>query len=131
MSKNQKIYLVIIAFAILIIGVIVMLHLNPFQQSEEKIREYMLENIPIGTSMEEVIDAVEKKSDWTIDIINEEYGYGVDRYGVPGFDYYKEVGVKSLRILIDDGILYSSQVYCGFDENSKLIEFAVTEGMNL
>ena len=106
----------VLALSILILVTI----LNPLRRSEEHIRRSMLEDTPIGTSIEDVIDIIENKEKWEIIYVSYEHGY---------FRRGPSVGEKSIRALIGDyGFLFlktSVSVYWGFDEDSKLIEIAV------
>ena len=81
-------------------------------------------SVPISAMMEE------KTNKWSADIVNEKSGYWINKDGLPGVDGDTEIGKKSVRILIDYGIIDSPQIYCGFDDNSNLIDLAVFEEMN-
>ena len=124
--------LVVIILACVLIAVLS----NPLARSEKHIKKDLLTLTPIGTSMEDVIAAVEKNEKWKIVCINENSGYFIDENGkadnntYPGVSY-TVVGVKSIEVLLgrDDilGIFYLHyvSVWYGFDENSNLINIAV------
>ena len=113
--KKAKICAIFAMFIIILIIV-----LNPLRRSEEHIRGCMLKSTPIGTSIEDVLDAIEKKEKWQINYISYETGY--INGGGP------VVGEKSIRVMIGEyGIFLNTSVtvFWGFDGDSNLIEIAV------
>lgn len=134
MRKKIMIYTLFALVIIIIVTVITVLS-NPLRKSQEQIRKSILEITPIGTSMEDVVKAIESNKKWEIEWISYEHGYGIDKWGRPGENNDTHVGDKSLRVylgsyrnIFETGVL----VYFGFDENSKLIDIAVrkdTDGL--
>ena len=105
---------------------------NPLRQSEDQLREIVLELTPMGTHMEEVVRLVEEDSlnrDW--EIVRVSHHIGVSRGEVRGLEL--DVGEKSIRAVMGtyralvQGILYEVFVcvWWGFDENAELIDVYV------
>jgi len=119
----------LIAISIIILVPIIILLSNPLRKSEETIKKRILGLTPIGTSLENVIIAIENEKNWKYHL--RDYGYvfmhGMPFRGSPRGDE-PVVGVKSLdvylgkyRTIFDTGV----SVFYAFDENSKLIDIAV------
>ncbi len=101
--------------------------LNPLTRSEEKIREKLLTQTPLGTSMEEVVQFVEKKEGWVIDNISNQHGFDFKGKGPR-----KRVGVKSIqaylgeyRIITNLYLATDVTVFYGFNEKAELIDIWV------
>lgn len=126
---------VLIIFAVIIFGTTIVTLSNPLRKSEEGIRNDMLMLTPIGTEMKDVIKVINKHQEWTIEWIDQEYGYGIDIAGDPSEDYEPEIGEKSMRISGEYGILFVKHtyvvVYFGFGKDSKLVDITVDKGMNV
>ena len=102
------------------------------RSSEKEIREFILEFTPIAMSCKDVESIIEDNEEWKIDYLSER-GYAVSK-GVAGIytSYDYRVGEKSIRGIIGgyrSGIFSWTDVavYWGFDENSELIDIAVTK----
>jgi len=114
----KRILLIILSLIFLLV-VIVML--NPLRRSQEAIKRSILKQTPISSSMEEVIEVIERK-EWDVRYGDIDYNRGyTDR------DTYEVVGVKSIRACIgsySDFILFTTyvSVFWGFDEEGKLID---------
>lgn len=132
----MKRYIVIgiVSFSIiLLVYLLFAVLLNP---SVGRIRKNLLKITPIGTSMEDVIAAVESNEKWKIDYINEDSGYMVDENGNIWrnwmFGSYTVIGEKSIGVSLGiylKGIYVSA--YYGFDENSNLIDILVYKEWDL
>lgn len=131
--KLKHFITMIIILAVLVVIIITLSH--PLRKAEDRIKEDMLELTPVGLDMAEVIEIV-KGEGWNLDWVDNSYGYGISHAGVPGEGTgYSEVGVESIRISDEYGILFLKHtyvvVYYGFDENSELIDIAVRKGLNV
>lgn len=118
----------LIVLLISILGMVIMMMINPLRSSEEQIRKNMLELTPIGMSMDDVIKVIQSNDKWEIEWINNEYGYGIDNSGTPGENRDMRIGEKSIRIHLGEyRTLFVTDVlvYYGFDTDSKLIEISV------
>lgn len=128
---------VLIVIAVIVLGVTIITLLNPLRKSEEKIREDLLNLMPLGTSMEETIKVVKSHPKWEIERIDDDYGYETDIDGVPGeYDGKTDVGEKSMRICMGKynyRILSPAYmiVYFGFDKDSKLTDIAVRKDIDM
>jgi hypothetical protein len=132
--------IIIISLGILavitIIAIIVML--DPLRRSKEKIRESILEYIPIGTTLSDAVKIIEDNRKWTLEYVNNDSGYIISN-GIP-YEYgsiitsdddvviANAIGDKAAIVNIGN---YKSpyridvMVFFGFDENKKLIEVSV------
>jgi len=113
------------------------------QQSEEEIREYLLELTPIGMNMEEARRVIEHRfqiDEWA-------YGHGAGRSFIdyengivrryaPGIDPYMppQIGVKAIQIHLGQyrrsgRLLASTFVFAawGFNENSELVDVHISK----
>ena len=114
---------------IIIIPVIVLLliiYFNSIMAPASMIRSQILRKTPIGTSMGDVIQYIEKKEKWRLAYVSNEYGY-VDR------DQNK---VGSQSVGADIGSFYVMfevlvTVEWGFDSDSKLIDVMVVKSANV
>jgi len=127
---------------------------DPLRKSEEQIREGILESIPIGTSMDDVITIIKSKDNWKhiyngswvpMSSIPDDYPIYIDRGYEKSGTFYEYVGIKSIHILIGE---YSGKIDfdwnvintiafsffdvsvsadLGFDENFKLIDIEVSK----
>jgi len=111
-------------------------HEEFLRQSEEEIREYLLELTPVGSSMSDVLVEIERDEMWTLGFINDRFGFvmidgrplTIGNY-VPGATI---IGTQSIRATpgsyrrdIVSMYLTHVDVFWGFDENSQLIDIQV------
>jgi hypothetical protein len=127
----------LIVFVLIILIVIVVNLLNPLAKSEEQIRADMLKLTPIGTSIDDVREVIERNRRWKFRYYYPDSGYllvhGRPRRGSSSTGEY--VGVKHMEVLIGtSGVTISTRgirfnvavsVFYAFDENSNLIGIAV------
>lgn len=73
MRKGTRNFLILIV--IMLVGAIAILSLNPLRGSEEGLREDILGIVPIGTSIEDVIDVIESDNTWRLLWIDEDRGF--------------------------------------------------------
>jgi len=125
--------IIIIAIVVFIVGSILITILknrsNPLSRTNEQIRADMLELFPIGTSMDDVIQAIENNDDWTIRLINHRHGYSFDR-DIPRTDNSGTIiiGEQYIKVYIGQYtpfVIIDVSLFFGFDENSMLIDIAV------
>jgi len=113
------------------------------RQSEEEIREYILELTTVGISMEEARIVIEERfqiEEWGYGLGSGrtfiDYRNGVVRRYAPGIDPYHppDIGVKAISVQLGSyrrsGRLFGfTHVFVGwgFDENSELIDVHVSK----
>lgn len=127
MKIIKKITVILFVFFIaLIIFELIRTIANPLGITEDKIREQLLEKIPVGTTMNEVIDIVQNNEKWSDFHIDHEFGY--DKNHVLG----EMIGKKHISVYIGEYrsiknyyFITSVKVYFGFNEQSKLIDIRV------
>jgi len=95
--------------------------------------------MPLGIDMHDVMKIVNKKNTWNIIWVSEKHGIVIGRNGpstVRILDDEINVGKKSM--CVDMGYYYKYffvqtdvSAFFAFDENSKLIEIAVSKSMNV
>lgn len=123
MTKKKKICMIIATFAIIITALNMML--NPLLMSNGRIRTNILKLTPIGSSMEEVLVAIQEKNNWRIMTRSNERGY-VDFRSPPGSG---RVGEKHITAQIGrSGFLWYVRASWGFDEDGILIDVYVDKG---
>ena len=131
MRKNVVLVMIAALAFFLLIGVFIVFSVNPNMQPAGWIKQDLLKLTPIGTSMEEVIAAVESNENWKIMSINEKNGYLAEgSSSVPGTEIF--VGEKFVRASLEKhfmGVYVSA--YYGFDENSELIDIKVVKSYDL
>jgi len=132
----MKKYIIVGLIVIVLIISVYLLFTVILNPSRGVIKNELLKVTPIGTSMEDVISAIESKNKWKIRYIDYESGYRIDKYGNPDFTYmpqfYTVVGEKSIEVFIGvylKGIYVSA--YYAFDENSNLIDILVYKEWDL
>jgi len=135
--KKKLLCALMIAFAILIMVVIMQL-LNPLRRSEETIRANVLSFMPIGMSMEDVLEVIESMNDWEI-MHTFDRGYIVGRWYVRGPHQGSYVGghdiavigVTSMEVHVGsyNFLLFALgtrvSVFLGFDEDLNLVDIGV------
>jgi len=139
--KKVMIY-ILIALLVLVSIIIIVVLSNPLRRTPERIRESMLELTPIGISIDEAMEVLEKaraNENWKIVESNRQVGVDVSNLGF-GRDEIERVvenmgldsnmaGEKSIYVLFDryrSGIIWTSvYAYWAFDENEELIEIFV------
>ncbi len=120
MKKKWKITLIIAALAVILVAFILS---NPLRRSEETIRSRLLQDMPLGSHLEDVRGYVQSKG-WEISYVNENRGF-LDQRIKPN----AVVGEKSIRASLGDYIdipfLANVTVFWGFDKDSRLIDIWV------
>jgi len=118
-DKKLSIIRKIISFAVIcvvsiatILAIMALSFLDPLSRSEERIRETLLERMPVGTSMQETNRIVERKMRWEV----------------------TSAGEKSMSVYL--GLHYHYFPFgnyvtasIDFDENSELVEISVRKSM--
>jgi len=134
--KKYIIIGVMIIVAIPLVWLLISAISNPLTRSEEQIRNDLLKVTPIGTSMEDVIAAIEGHEKWKIFHINENRGYKINSDGTLRRSWhsggYITIGEKSLDVELGKGIITSYVgAWYGFDENSSLIDITIFKELDL
>ena len=129
-QKNKyikRIFISLVLAFIFMMGVAMPI-INPLYRSEEKIREYVLEITPIGTSMNEVLAVIEKQEKWDYYRVNHEMGYRSD-----SSSEYTIVGEKyiTVRLGMTWWFVYDVYAYLGFDSAGKLIDARISIQSNI
>lgn len=127
---NIRRYILIALIAIILVVTIITLA-NPLRKSEEKIREDLLELMPVGTSMKETMQVTTSK-EWELEWVDDDSGYLVTATGIPVEGAHSNIGEKSMKICMGKynyRILFPVYViaYFGFDKDSKLVDISVTK----
>ena len=128
--KVFRIILVLLVAAVIVVTIFVIS--NPLRKSEERIRDSMLVQTPIGTSMEDVITTIENEKEWKTDWVDDDFAYRLDE---DGKEYIPESKEKSIRVNIGTYrkiIIFPVHVsvYYYFDEESTLLDIEVTKNMD-
>lgn len=135
MKTKKNIRYIFIAILLIVLIMVTVIMFNPLRRSKERIREQMLELIPIGTNMEDAIEIIDSNTKWDSVIINTNNGYILRYAGTtneyPDFPPSSEnmesdgtIGEQSIYFHMGgyrNIIAVSVVVYLGFDENGKLI----------
>ena len=115
----------VIIFAIVTIAV---KSQNPLRQSDVQIREDMLEHIPLGTSMDDVIKFVGTNTKWQIRHIYYDSGYELlfgyndtTNEGTEPSKKYIQVYLGHYQNIFQTGV----RAFYGFDENSELTKIYI------
>ena len=123
--------LALIVIAIAIWGLRVLFDLkNPLRQEPEQIKESILEQTPIGMSMDEAVEVLEAFSvdkNWIKMKVNNDRGF----YRPGTVSTSMPVGKKSIEATIGKyRNFFETYIYVwwAFDENSELIEVFVRKG---
>ena len=130
MRMKKMLFILVVVLLIVVAVVFVVKALNPLRRSSEQIRENMLQQTPIGTSMEDVIKVIESHEKWKIDYVANDIGYSM-MGGAPGDASDREkpiIGKKSIRAVIGAYTNFFNTTvtsYWGFDENSKLVNLHI------
>jgi hypothetical protein len=131
--------IVIIAAIVAVVAILIIVtFLNPLSKSEERIRANLLEIMPIGTDMQEVVRVAEGNNRWTISWVNENYGYlmlGAIPYPGSDNDDERTVGVKSMRVILGHytDVIVGTHVlaFFAFDEDDRLVDIAIWKSRNV
>lgn len=115
---------ILIAFvlAALLAGFVAVVFSNPLRQPETAIRESLLQDTPLGSSLS-VVRVYAQEQGWDIQCVNEEGGF-YDQRTRPA----KVTGQQSLRASLGDyhsPFLTEVTVFWGFDEQSRLMDIWV------
>ena len=135
----------IIVFTLIMTVIILNLLLNPWRKPVEQIGANILEQTPIGTSMEQVIEHIKYKG-WRVITISYEHGYktyssddwSTSPWTEGAWASNATVGEKSIRVVAGEyrtALLFpirkvNVEVLWGFDENSELIAIAIQYSTN-
>ena len=117
---------VLIVIILIVLAVTVIIMSNPLRRSAKNMRKDILELVPIGSSMEDVIKVIESKEEWEWKGYIAPVGYPLEG------NSYISIGEKSIRAELGQyqGLRWSFlkvyvTVFWGFDENDKLIDVRV------
>ena len=120
---NKKKYIIIVIIAIMVIAIMIMAFIRmfpyPLRESNDYIRERILELTPIGSSIDEVLAAIEANSSWRIAYRDNYSGY-VDFRREPGDRRIGEMYISA--DLGRSSLLWDVRANWGFDENGILID---------
>jgi|GEM_PF-1426361 len=122
-KRIKRIFAVIVLVFFFVTGVVMPI-INPLYGSERKIRAYVLEITPMGTSMNEVLDVIAKQERWERWALNYRTGYS-------------RLSPKQGRITVGEkhisarlGVVWlgshSVVAYWGFDFDGKLIDVSAS-----
>ena len=118
---------VFIAILAIVFFEVVRAEAYPLVRSEEDIQIKLLQDTPLGTPMEDVVEHIEKQKKWKVNSISYDGGF-VDQREHPS----QIVGEKSIRLLMGEYRTYSNlyllmsvTVYYGFNKESELIDIWV------
>lgn len=81
-----------ISLIIILLIITILIVSNPLIKTEEGIKRDMLKATPIGTSMKDVVSAIDENKIWEIDVIDNDYGYGIDEEGWIGDNNPNTIG---------------------------------------
>ncbi|GAB5382865.1 MAG: hypothetical protein Alis2KO_42060 [Aliiglaciecola sp.] len=119
-KKRNLTYLGIVLALVLVAAFI---FANPLRQTQSSIEQYVEEVTPLGSSMNDVISAINENG-WNIDFVNENKGF-YHQDITPN----REVGSKSIRAVMGEYrtilVTTSVTVFWGFDEQGKLTDIWV------
>ena len=116
-------YLAVLGMFILgIIVIKIIEHPNP--DPADVIRNQVLEQTPIGMSMDDVLEIIQSNDEWKLDFVNYNNGFRISYE--PGQTWIGEKSISaSLEPYYPLGRLYFSStisIFWGFDKDEKLIE---------
>ncbi|MFF2888535.1 hypothetical protein [Paenibacillus sp. NPDC057967] len=124
--KKAMLALLIVLVIIVLFEVIRTLS-NPLTPSDDQLRSRFLEQTPLGTSMEDVIQSIDSKKDWRIKYIDNDNGFTHQRKRPA-----EKIGVRHIRVHIGEYRVYSNLyfatdvvVFYGFNENNELVDIWV------
>jgi hypothetical protein len=90
------------------------------------IKDILLMKMPIGTSMDKVMEIIERNH-WEIDLISNN-GYGILDDGRPSYGRVPAICCKSIKITLDHDLFERIVwviAYLGFDEGGNLVDISV------
>ena len=139
---------VIRTLAFIIIVVLLMggflMTINPIRRSTGSIRRSLLREMPIGTSMEDVIQIIESNRAWTLKVVQMEFGLVLSPVGnnmIPirdvnpsGFPNSPVVGEKSIRIHMGRYITFTwvdVEAYFAFDGEGYLLDIFIRKELDV
>ena len=133
MKKMHKVTILILAILTPIVLGMILMTSNPLRQSPERIRNNLLELMPIGISMGEVLTVIEDSDRWTVRHISEASGVLMldGRPSTPShlfLDDERIIGEQRIVVMLGEyrTILMTSVVaYFAFDSNGYLLEIAI------
>ena len=135
----KKRFVVLIAVLTVILSIIIcecviLPWVNPLRRDDEQVREYFLELVPIGTSMDTATEIIEDNEKWKLFATFHEFGYFVhlEKDWATVYDQnetdWEMVGVSCMEVFIGKySGLFSTSVIAllGFDEDGNLIDVAI------
>ena len=138
---KKKTGIIILVFILIIISMAVIeLLSNPLRKPEERIRADLLELIPLGTNLDDVISIVEHHESWRVfgrvhDDVGIIMGPRGPSIGIPLADEVV-IGEKAISIHLGQYLAFffiqtDVTVYMAFNENSELIEIAPFKSINV
>ena len=134
MKKAFKITIITL-FSLLVIFIILYFTL-PVKPRNFLVRQYVYTKIPIGTTIDEAIDIVEKDKKWELVWVNMNHGIIIDEYE-DGLWLSEEdpdnIGDKTMLIKLFQyyGPFDTTvEAYLVFDENNKMIDVAISRSVD-
>jgi len=136
MEKIVKIGYLSIVFLIPL-AIFVSMLINPMRRPHRNVRNYILRQTPLGTSMDDVISFAGRRAGWRIPRVNREHGFLHRGEPIPGWPVsalsgHSVIGEMSVRVyaeryhawyklFVPTGVT----VFWGFDTEGNLIEVFV------
>lgn len=127
-------------FILIFLAYLILYITMPISRSNESVREYVLDKIPIGTSREEAISMVDDHWKWEVEMfidhglrLHDNYtGVNLSRMYIEKNDI-ELIGEKTILVYL--GEFYSPFhtavfAYLAFDENDKLIEVGISRDVD-
>ena len=140
MAKIKKILVTVLMLTLIPLFIAGILFVtNPITRPLSSVRRYMLRQIPIGASMEDVIRIVDSNENWTTRHIREQFGV-VLLYGtsLPSSFTPREgsvvIGDQSMRVHLGTYhiiIRIDVSAYFAFDNDGKLIDILIRRELDL
>ena len=138
-KRILTIFIAIVVLCILVLGAFFLF--VPISRSDKSVSNYVLKQVPIGTSWDKAIEIIEKE-DWVITQTNAKCGLRInDAAGNVSFASEEEtingnettynsgiVGTKAMMVELGEfyGPFHTAVfAYLAFDENDELIEVAI------
>ncbi|WP_143069627.1 hypothetical protein [Halopseudomonas yangmingensis] len=114
--------------AIIVLCIVFLMWSNPLRESEENIRNYVLERTPLGSDFSEVLTVI-RENKWTVIFVNESSGFYHQGRKEPTV-----IGQKSIRASLGDyqDIPFRANVtvFWGFDDEGRLLDIWVWKTWN-
>ncbi len=132
MKRIIKCLLLITSIIILSYGVFLLF--VPIARSQQHVRQFLLNIIPIGTKWNDAIDIIDRKKEWVLEAAYIDAGVSLNtKTGQCWIDdtkheFVDNFGTQSMRIYIGEYYFPLSHVvkaYLAFDDEGNLIEILV------